>query len=86
MMKMFNKEAIKQCLCHEIKKCLNSDDRVPPSGLKSLRRTYLVDVMAHIRKMRFKDLRTYVDLCSIFLNMLIDIWKNEASKDITFDS
>ena len=73
-------------LCHEIEKCLNNDDRVPLAGLKSLGTTYLLDVMAHIRKMRFKGLCTYVDLCSIFLDMLIAIWKNETRKDIVFDS
>ena len=44
---LYDEEAIKECLCHEIEKCLNSVDRVPPSGLKSLRTAYLVDVIAN---------------------------------------
>ena len=58
------------------KKCLNCDDMVPPCGLKSLRTTYLVDVMTNIRIIRFKGLHTFVDLCSIFFNMLIAIMQD----------
>ena len=68
------------------RKVLNSYDRVPSSGLKSLRTTCLVDVISNIRKIRFKGLRTFVDLCSIFLNMLIAICKNETRLYLMFDS
>ena len=46
------KKPVKSALCHEMEKCLNSDDMVPPSGWKSIRTTYLVDVIANVRKIR----------------------------------
>ena len=42
--------------------------------------------MANIRKIRFKGLCTFVDICSIFLNMLIAICVNETRIDLVFDS
>ena len=46
------KKPVKSTLCHEMEKSLNSDDMVPPSGWKSIRTKYLVDVMANVRKIR----------------------------------
>ena len=59
---------------------------VPPSGWKSIRTTYLVDVMANVRKIGIKGLRTFADFCSTFLNMLLDICKNATRIDLVFDS
>ena len=50
-------------------KVFDSDDMVPTSGWKSIRTTYQVDVMANVRKMKIKGLRTFADFCSTFLNM-----------------
>ena len=50
------KKPVKSDLCHEMEKCLNSDDMVPPSGWKSIITTYLVDVMANVRKIRIQGL------------------------------
>ena len=80
------KKPVKSALCHEMEKCLISDDMVPPSGWKSIRTTYLVDVMANIRKIRIKGLRTFADFCSSFLNMLLAICKNATRIDLVFDS
>ena len=83
------KKPVKSALCHEMENCLNSADMVPPSGWKSIRTTYLVDVMANVRKMRIKGLRTFADFCSTFLNMLnmlLAIFKNATKIDLVFDS
>ena len=58
---------------------------VPPSGWKSKRTTYIVDVMANVRKIRVKSLRTFADFCSTFLNMLLAICKNETKIELVFD-
>ena len=69
-----------------MEKCLNSDDMVPPSGWKSIRTAYLVDVMANVRKIRMKGLRTFADFCSTFLDMLLAISKKATRIDLVFDS
>ena len=48
------KKPVKSALRNEMEKCLTSDDMVPPSGWKSIRTTYLVDVMTNVRKIRIK--------------------------------
>ena len=80
------KKPVKSALCHGMEKCLNIDDMVPPSGWKSIRTKYLVDVMANVRKIRIKVLRTFADFCSTFLNMLLAICKNATRIDLVFDS
>ena len=80
------KKPVKSALSHEMEKCLNSDDMVPPSGWKSIRTTYLVDVMANVIKIRIKGLQTFADFCSTFLNMLLAIFKNAARIILVFDS
>ena len=80
------KKPVKSALCHEMEKCLNSDDMVPPSGWKSTITTYLVDVIANVRKIRLKGLRTFADFCSSFLNILLAICKNATRIDLVFDS
>ena len=72
------KKPVKSALCHEMEKCLTSDDMVPHSGWKSIRTTYLVDIMANVRKKRIKGLRTFADFCSTFLNMMLAICKNKT--------
>ena len=79
------KKPVKSVLCHEMEKCLNSDGMVPPSGWKSIGTTYLVDVMANVRKIRTKGLQTFADFCSTFLNMLLAICKNATRIDLVFD-
>ena len=69
-----------------MEKCLTSDDMVPPFGWKSKRTTYLVDVMANVRKIRVKGLRTFADFCLTFLNMLLAICKNETKIELVVDS
>ena len=78
------KKPVKSALCHEMEKCLNSDDIVPPSGWKKIRTTHLVDVMANVRKIRTKGLRTFADFCST-LNMLLAICKKATRIDLVFD-
>ena len=80
------KKPVKSALRYEMEKCLTSEDMVPPSGWKSIRRTYLVDVMTNVRKIRIKGLRTFADFCSTFLNMLLAICKNETKIETVFDS
>ena len=80
------KKPVKSALCHEMEKCLTSDNMVPPSGWKSKRTTYLVDVMVNVRKRRVTGLRTFADFCSTFLNMLLAICKNETKIELVFDS
>ena len=80
------KKPLKSALCHEMEKCLTSDDMVPPSGWKSIRTTYLVDAMANVRKIRIKGLRTFADFCSTFLIMFLAIYKNETKIELVFDS
>ena len=65
------KKPVKSAFCHEKEKCLNSADRVPPSGRKSLITTY-GRYGKYVRKIRFKGLHTFVDLCSI-------VFENAAS-------
>ena len=55
------KKPVKSAPRHEMEKCLTSDDMVPPSGWKSTRTTYLVDVMTNVRKIRIKGLQTFAD-------------------------
>ena len=50
------KKPVKSALCHELEKCLNSADMVPPSGWKISRTAYLVDIMANVRKTSTKGL------------------------------
>ena len=80
------KKPVKSALWHEMEKCLTSDDMMPLSGWKSIRTTYLVDVMAYVRKIRIKGLWTFADFCSTFLNMLLAICKNETKIELVFDS
>ena len=80
------KKPVKGPLCHEMEKCLNSDDMVSPSDWKSIRTAYLVDVMANVRKIRIKGLRTFADFCSTFLDMLLAICTNATRIDLVFDS
>ena len=80
------KKPVKSALCHEMEKCLNIDDIVPSSGWKSIRTTYQVDVMAYVRQIRIKGLRTFADFRSTFLNMLLAICKNATRTDLVFDS
>ena len=63
------KKPVKSVLCHEMENSLTSDDMVPTSGWKSIRTTYLVDVMTNVRKIRIKGLRIFANFCSTFLNM-----------------
>ena len=80
------KKPVKSAPCHEMEKCLTSDDMVPPSGWKSIRTTYLVDVMANVRKIRIKGLRIFADFSSTFLNMLLAICKKATRIELVFDS
>ena len=80
------KKPVKSALCHELEKCLNSADMVPPSDWKSIGTAYLLDVMANVRKISTKGLRTFADLCSNFLNMMLAICKNANRIDLVFDS
>ena len=61
------RKPVKSALCHEMEKCLSSADIVQPSKWKSLSTTYLVDVMANVRKISLKGLRTF---CRSLLKLL----------------
>ena len=49
------KKPVKSALCHGMEWCLNSGDMLPPSGWKSIRTKYLVNVVANVQSL--------VDIC-----------------------
>ena len=54
--------------------------------MEKINAIYLIDVMANARKESLKGLRTFADLCEVFLNILLITCRNASRIDIVFDS
>ena len=76
----------KSDLCSELEKMLEPTDYVQPSAWTPANTTAIVDVMAHLRRMRLANLNTFGDLCSHFLRYVHSLSHNANRIDFVFDT
>ena len=62
------------------------NDYQPPSEWNQCKTAYLVDVMANLRRVRTKQLKTFGEFCESFLVMILNICKNASRTDLVFDT
>lgn len=77
---------IKSDLCSGSEKNPPADDYILPANWNSASTTYLVDVMAFLRRKQFTSLRTSNDLCSSFVNLVKRLCPNANRIDFVFDT
>ena len=76
----------KSDLCNELEKMLEPTDYLQPSAWTPANTTAIVDVMAHLRRMRLANLNTFGDLCTDFLGY-VHILSHSANRiDFVFDT
>jgi len=80
------KKPVKSTLCHELEKYINEMDKTSPQTWNEVNTVYLVDVMAYIRKVAVRNLHTFGDLCTAFIQMIMHICKYADRIDFIFDS
>ena len=76
----------KSDLCSELEKMLEPTDYLQPSAWTPANTTAIVDVMAHLRRMRLANLNTFGDLCTHFLGYVHSLSHNANRIDFVFDT
>ena len=76
----------KSDLCSELEKMLEPTDYLQPSAWTPANTTAIVDVMAHLRRMRLANLNTFGDLCTDFLGYVHSLSHNANCIDFVFDT
>ena len=72
----------KSLLCHELEKSISPEDYKPPSQWERCETTYLIGVMAYIRRTKTKDLRTFGDLCEAMFTMVLNICQKVTASNL----
>ena len=76
----------KSDLCNELEKMLEPTDYLQPTAWTPANTTAIVDVMAHLRRLRLANLNTFGDLCTDFLGY-VNILSHSANRiDFVFDT
>ena len=76
----------KSLLTKELEKVLSQDDYGSPLEWDDCHTSYIVDVMAYVRKVKMKPLKTFGEFCDVFLTSILNISKNASRIDMVFDT
>ena len=76
----------KSDLCSELEKMLEPTDYLQPSAWTPANTTAIVDVMAHLRRMRLANLNIFDDLCTDFLGYVHSLSHNANRIDTYIDA
>lgn len=77
----------KSSLTIELEKVLAAEDYIHPSQWDyTFPTAYIVDVMAYMRRIKTKNLKSFGELCEHLWNMIFNICKNPKRIDFVFDS
>lgn len=66
-------------------KLINDDERVPTKD-SELQTACIADVMANIRKLKTKDIKTFGEFCEQFLDYISAVGRRPDRLDLVFDS
>ncbi|KAL4238796.1 hypothetical protein ACF0H5_003503 [Mactra antiquata] len=80
------KKSTKSVLCHELEKFIDVSVEYSPSTWCEMNTVWLVDVMANIRKINIRGLKTFEHLCNSFLRMISMLCSKATRVDFVFDS
>ena len=77
----------KSTLCNELEKNLKKEDYIHPSVWPACHTTYLIDVMACMRRVRVKSLKSFGDFISKgFFDIIQNICRRASRIDFVFDT
>ena len=80
------KRPVKSMLIQEVEKYLSPEDYVSPSHWHQSKTTFLVDVMACIRRLTVKRLNTFGDLCNSLVDYILNIAVGASRIDFVFNT
>jgi hypothetical protein len=76
----------KSTLCTELEKSLAASDFTHPRQWAKVKCVYVVDVMANVRRVRSKMLKTFGEFLDTFLAMVLSLSTNAHRIDFVFDT